>query len=101
MCSGKLKVRVKIIIGIDEIRMCVGNLPIIIEIEIGGIQKFWFDKTIGAIIIELPRGTMDSRTGIGLKWIIVDSIVITDDDISPEKLEVQMRIEVTEDMVVD
>ncbi|GFW24735.1 retrovirus-related Pol polyprotein from transposon 297 [Trichonephila clavipes] len=64
--------------------MCVGGLPMIVEIEIGGIQKFWLDKTIGRINIEVPTGmglggTMDSRTGKDLTRLIVDSIVITED----------------------
>ncbi|GFW26189.1 uncharacterized protein TNCV_3396851 [Trichonephila clavipes] len=40
---GKLRVRVKIIRK-DEIGNCFGGLPTIIEIEIGGVQKFWIDK---------------------------------------------------------
>ncbi|GFU27473.1 hypothetical protein TNCV_4605121 [Trichonephila clavipes] len=67
--------------------MCVGNLPTIVELEIGGIQKISIDKMIGEIIIEVPkgmgfrgtRGTMDSRTGTGMTEIIVDPIVVTDD----------------------
>ncbi|GFW79980.1 hypothetical protein TNCV_983891 [Trichonephila clavipes] len=37
----------------DEIGMSVGGLPTIVEIEIGGMQKFWIDKMIGEIIIEV------------------------------------------------
>ncbi|GFU85623.1 hypothetical protein TNCV_1719141 [Trichonephila clavipes] len=84
---GKLRIRVQIIIGKYEIGMCVGNLPTIVELEIGGIQKISIDKMIEEIIIEVPkgmdlrgtRGTMDSKTGTGMTEIIVDPIVITDD----------------------
>ncbi|PRD37330.1 UNVERIFIED_CONTAM: hypothetical protein NCL1_06163 [Trichonephila clavipes] len=41
--------------------MCVGGLPMIVEIENGGMQKFWIDKTIGGIIIEVPTGMEDKR----------------------------------------
>ncbi|GFU62405.1 hypothetical protein TNCV_319091 [Trichonephila clavipes] len=63
--------------------MSVGGVPMIVEIEMEGMQKFWIDKTIGGIIIEVPtgmdlRGTMDSRTGIRAIGIIVDSKAVTD-----------------------
>ncbi|GFT56096.1 uncharacterized protein TNCV_811461 [Trichonephila clavipes] len=41
---GKLRVRVQIVIGKDEIGMCFGSLTMIVEIEVAGMQKFWIDK---------------------------------------------------------
>ncbi|GFT45268.1 hypothetical protein TNCV_2123501 [Trichonephila clavipes] len=43
--------------------MHVGDLPVIVRIGIGGMQKYWIDKMIREIITEVhtvigPRGTM-------------------------------------------
>ncbi|GFW19530.1 hypothetical protein TNCV_1604221 [Trichonephila clavipes] len=46
------------------------------------------------------RGTMDSRTGIGLTGIIVDSKKVTDGISSEIGVRVRILIEGTEDMVV-
>ncbi|GFW69604.1 uncharacterized protein TNCV_489481 [Trichonephila clavipes] len=58
---GKLGVRVQIIIGKDEIGMCVGGLPMIVEAEIGGMQKLWIDQMVGGIIIKVPKGMETSE----------------------------------------
>ncbi|GFT00208.1 hypothetical protein TNCV_462751 [Trichonephila clavipes] len=89
--------------------MCVGGLPMIAEIGIGGIEKSWINQMERGTIIEIlmgmdlrgTRGTTDSRTEIGLKGITVDLTVITD-GISPEiGVRVTILIEGTEDIVVD
>ncbi|GFV90402.1 hypothetical protein TNCV_935341 [Trichonephila clavipes] len=108
---GKLRVRVKIIMGKDEIRMFVGNIPTIVGIEIGGIQKFWFGKMIGEIDIHTEidsRGTKGSRTEIfdnrnnqgfenrkGIDRVIVDSSVMAD-DIDDSDIEIDVLPDVGE-----
>ncbi|GFX02399.1 hypothetical protein TNCV_2285661 [Trichonephila clavipes] len=94
------------IIGKDEIGMCVGCLPTSTDIEIGGIQKWWIEQMIGGIIIEVNTYGNEPQRNQGLEnkdRFVRDNrrFDSNNEGISPEiEVLVKIFIERNEDMVV-